>query len=65
MSDASKHVEAMIVAYERGSGYTVTAATLRLLLKSINELERERDALLAQALRPCPCKPKEQNNEQV
>jgi hypothetical protein len=57
MSDARKHVEAMIIAHERGSGYTVTAATLRLLLQSIKELEQQRDAaLLAQQ----PEEPREQ-----
>jgi hypothetical protein len=59
--DASRHVEAMIIAYEPGSGYTVTAATLRLLLKSIKEVEQERDELLAN----CECPPKEADDEQV
>jgi hypothetical protein len=37
MSDASKHVEAMIIALDRNTGYTVNAAALRL------QLEQQRD----------------------
>jgi hypothetical protein len=43
MSDASKHVEAMIIALDRNTGYTVNAAALRLLLASIKQLEQQRD----------------------
>lgn len=48
-SDAHKHVEAMIIALERGTGYTVQAGPLRHLLGSIIQLEQEIARLKSEA----------------